>query len=222
VDPDIIRRFFLSANPNPNREGCPGNAVLQAIAENTLAPNDPARLHLAHCSPCFSEFRELKLRREAQQAKQNRTYRWQSLAIAAGLILAVFLALRLWFSYRASASVELAAAKTVNLEDRGAVRGEQEPDATGEAITLPHRFVRLQVILPRFSTPGSYTIGVTRTKAEKNMVEGTTVAVKHGPQMTVTISIDLHSIRPGHYFLSVIHGPQDPPNYYSVTIHEPR
>jgi hypothetical protein len=70
VDQDeIIRRFFLEGNPNPERQGCPGPDVLRAIAEDTLPANDPARLHLSACSPCFRQYYEFR-RERAKRIKR--------------------------------------------------------------------------------------------------------------------------------------------------------
>ena len=62
------RQFFLEANPNPERQGCPDEKTLKDIAENRLPADHPARLHLASCSPCFAEFRSFKGQFEAKRA----------------------------------------------------------------------------------------------------------------------------------------------------------
>ena len=52
-------------HPNPNRIGCPGQAVLEQVAnfsaENITVEAQVIR-HIAECYPCF---RELRLRRKA-------------------------------------------------------------------------------------------------------------------------------------------------------------
>lgn len=50
-------------HPNPNREGCPGRAVLEQLATFSTddSPFDPAVLqHVAECFPCFNELRQLR------------------------------------------------------------------------------------------------------------------------------------------------------------------
>lgn len=83
---DAIKEFFLEANPNPERIGCPPEQKLQMAAENRLALNDPARLHLAECSECFAEFRGYKLDWEEKQRGRQQAFRW---AISAGLLVAL-------------------------------------------------------------------------------------------------------------------------------------
>ena len=80
------RQFFLEANPNHERQGCPDEKTLKDIAENRLPADHPARLHLASCSPCFAEFRSFKGQFEAKRSSQRRILGW---AIAACLLMAV-------------------------------------------------------------------------------------------------------------------------------------
>ena len=54
---DLMKDFFLEANPNPDRVGCPDEQTIRALAEDRLPPGNPARLHLASCSECFTEYR---------------------------------------------------------------------------------------------------------------------------------------------------------------------
>jgi hypothetical protein len=217
VDRNVIREFFLRGNPNPTREGCPGHAVLQAIAENTLPLNDPARLHLASCSPCFQEFRVLKehyeLRTAGSRVRQQRII--AVLAIAAGLVVAV-----LWlgggspFSPFQTKEVALAE-RTINLWDRGTVRGEEQGDMN---VTLPKSRIKLHVILPRLSESGRYTIGIAHDRFGKNLVEGAAIAVASGPQESVIVTLDLRSIERGVYFLSTTREAEKASYYYPVTI----
>ena len=57
---DVIDKFFSRANPNPERNGCPGWGIINQIADKTLPADHPARLHLADCSPCYKDFQYLK------------------------------------------------------------------------------------------------------------------------------------------------------------------
>ena len=58
---DLMKDFFLEANPNPERIGCPEERILRALAEDRLPASHPARLHLASCSECFAEFRGFRV-----------------------------------------------------------------------------------------------------------------------------------------------------------------
>jgi len=55
-------------HPNPNRIGCPGQAVLQQFADfsGEHVPVEATVIrHIAECYPCFRELREMRLRRKA-------------------------------------------------------------------------------------------------------------------------------------------------------------
>jgi hypothetical protein len=218
VDRDIIREFFLRGNPNPKGEGCPNRATLKGIAENTLPSNDPARLHLASCSPCFAEFRELKTHYEKQKvARRQRQQRlYAILAVAASLLIAVVLRFSEKPLLPTSSRKEAALSeRTVNLWDKGTLRGEEPGEVN---IKLPQSQMQLHVILPRLSEPGRYTIGIAHDKAGKNLAEATGVAVASGRHENVTVTLDLRSIQPGVYFLTTTREDEKASYYYPVVI----
>jgi hypothetical protein len=64
---DLIREFFLEAFPNPNREGCPDEETLMALADGRLPIENPACLHVGSCSECFAEFTGCVLELEAKK-----------------------------------------------------------------------------------------------------------------------------------------------------------
>ena len=80
-----MKDFFLEANPNPERIGCPEERTLRALAEDRLPAAHPARLHLASCSECFAEFRGFRGDWEQWRKARRRIISW---AVAASLIVA--------------------------------------------------------------------------------------------------------------------------------------
>ncbi len=64
---ELIKDFLRESFPNPERKGCPEEDVLQALAEDRIAPNDPALLHVGSCSECYREY--LHLRREIEELR---------------------------------------------------------------------------------------------------------------------------------------------------------
>ena len=214
MERDLIRKFFLRANPNPNREGCPGSAVLKAIAENTLPPNDPARLHLASCSPCFTEFRSLK--ESSEIAKRKRLYIWLAIAATILIVTVVGFSISSYVGHRPPAA-EMAVV-TLNLWDRGATRGVDDGHVDG-TINLPKRIVTLRVVLPRLSESGLYTIGIAQTKTDKNLIQKTGRSVSSGgAKEMVTVVLDLLSAEPGVYFLTTTHEHDETSYYYPVQV----
>jgi len=84
--PDEFDRLFEdvyhNAYPNPERVGCPGRDTLLRLASKELPISHPTREHIARCSPCFQEFREI------QREMKARRRRGKILATAAGIVIA--------------------------------------------------------------------------------------------------------------------------------------
>jgi hypothetical protein len=99
---DEIRRAVLRGHPNPERIGCPGTAILQAIASDTLPPSHAAYHHVAECAECLRELTELQSRqsdthRSADKVRWQRRLMWVSavVVVMAGLVIVnVWLALQ--------------------------------------------------------------------------------------------------------------------------------
>ena len=216
-DPDVIEKFFLKANPNPERIGCPGRDTLKAIAENTLSVQHPARLHLASCSPCFQEFQQLKDYRRASRRKVRKNI---LLAILAACFLLSVVGFRLLIRNASApvATISSSLVRTIDLYNVGTVRGV-EPSPISGTVLLPATAVKLRLILPRFSQPGQYRIGVVRDKSGKAVLaEGTGVTVADGPRQVVTVMLNLRSAPSGSYLLSTTRGDDQASYYYPVKV----
>jgi hypothetical protein len=59
-DDALVDDLFSSGHPNPTRRGCPSRDVLVALARKERPIGDPAYDHVANCSPCWVEVRDLK------------------------------------------------------------------------------------------------------------------------------------------------------------------
>jgi len=67
---DAVQQSILRNYPNPNREGCPGEAAVREVASRTEVRKDELWRHITHCSPCYAEF--LQNRDEQRQASARR------------------------------------------------------------------------------------------------------------------------------------------------------
>ena len=221
-----IRQFFLQANPNPERHGCPDEKTLKDIAENRLPANHPARLHLASCSPCFAEFRSFKAQVGDARASRRRLLAW---AIAACLLIGVGIyGSRLLFKKSEPSVVtggiqkpagELAAAdRTIDLFNHGTVRGGSDPNPL-DAVSLPSTLVHLHLILPRFSDPGSYVVAVSKDRDGAAIVaRGTGKTVGSGQRLLLDVSLDLRSAEAGSYFLATVRESDNGTYYYPLNV----
>ena len=223
-----IRQFFLEANPNPQREGCPDEKTLRDIAENRLPPDHPARLHLASCSPCFAEFRSFKAETDARRASRLKILAW---GLAACLVIALGVyGTRAFLRKQSPQSAEndtrkqagqLAAVdRTIDLYNHGTPRGGGEPNPL-EAVSLPSALVHLRLILPRFSDPGSYVVAVSKDRAGTAIAaRGSGKTVADGPRLFLEVPLDLRGTPAGPYFLATVRESDNGTYYYPLNVRE--
>jgi len=221
-----IRQFFLEANPNPVRQGCPDEETLKDIAENKLPLKHPARLHLASCSPCFAEFRSFKEQYDAARSLKRRVLAG---AIAACLIIAAGIyGSRVFFERKAPSTIgngvikgnaeTVANDRTIDLFDHGTVRGGSEPSPL-DTVSLPSSLVHLRLILPRFSDPGNYTVAVSKDKGGTEIVaRGSGVTVAAGPRVLLEVTLDLRGAQVGSYFLATVRESDNGTYYYPLRV----
>lgn len=219
---DLMKDFFLEANPNPERIGCPEERTLRALAEDRLPASHPARLHLASCSECFAEFRGFRGDCEQSRNARRRIIVW---AVAASLIFATGVGIWAYRHSRAAqmSAVQIAATKpvsaNVDLFNAGTVRGEDDDANALKQVSLPVSIVQLSVTLPRFSESGHYEVLVSRDKLGNEVVaKGAGEAVADAGKVIVGVTLDLRSAKPGAYFLATVRGSDNGMYYYPVQI----
>ena len=215
---DPIKDFFSTAHPNPEREGCPDPAVLRAIASNQLSATHPARLHLASCSPCFSDFRAFK-ESGIQKTSHRKAFAWLA-AVAACLLLAIGLGLTVTSLRRERPTTDPGPlmARIVDLSNYGALRGSNALNQL-EAVSLPSARVQLTVILPKLSDAGTYKVSVSRDRSSDHVLASGAAAAQGSDQRrTVTVLLDLRGTHPGSYFLATTHDKDEASYFYPLRI----
>ncbi len=220
------RQFFLEANPNPERQGCPDEKTLRDIAENSLPADHPARLHLATCSPCFAEFRSFKGQFEAKRALRRKVLAW---AVAACLLLAAgFFGVdtilkksdgHIVTNQTQQQAAQVAAVdRTIDLFNHGTVRGGADPNPL-EAVSLPSSLVHLHLILPRYSDAGSYVVAVSKDRAGTAIVaRGTAKTHGDGQRLLLDVPLDLRGAQAGSYFLATVRESDNGTYYYPLNV----
>ena len=219
---DLMKDFFLEANPNPERIGCPEEQTLRALAEDRLPASHPARLHLASCSECFAEFRGFRGDWEQRRKERRRIINW---TVAASLIVAS--GIGIW-EYQHSRTAQIDAVQltsttpvnaNVDLFNAGTVRGEDDNTNALKQVSLPAALVQLSVTLPRFSETGRYEVLVSRDKSGNEVVaKGSGDAVASTGKVIVRITLDLRAAKPGAYYLATVRGSDNGMYYYPVQI----
>src|SRR5579875_34714 len=212
----LFEDVFLHGYPNPDRVGCPGNEVLRSLAAHELPIDHPACAHVAHCSPCFKEFRTF----ERQAAAVRRRRLIVATAVAACLIIFATVAIRVLIQPKTGSEIASVALlrRTADLfEQPDAFRGEQTSHA--KPVYLPPAPLELKVILPRFSRPGTYQIALCSDRhAASTLVKAVARAVADGPREVVTVMLDLRGIKPGSYWLSTRNADNDASDYFPAKV----
>jgi len=220
---DFIKDYFLEANPNPERVGCPDEATIKALAEDRLPVRHPARLHMAACSECFAEYRGFRLKWLETRKARRKVLAW---AIAASLTL--FAAVGgIWESRHprtAAAPVFETMANAplnvqVDLFNAGTFRGTDGGINELQSVILPAAFVHLKLKLPRFSDSGQYEVLVSKDKTATHVVaKAAGRAQEMNGQEILDVTLDLRAATNGSYFLATVRGEDAGAYYYPLTI----
>jgi hypothetical protein len=192
----------------------PDDDFLRTLASPSRKPSpfDPRVKHVAGCSRCLRKLRLLQ--KEVEENRVSRTYlpMW---AWALAIMLIVF-CISAYLYRRPDAEQSAIVAETLNLSDYGTTRGSS---ATAPVVKLPRRDVKVTIILPRLSDPGPYAVDVLETKqASISAAHGYGKAVQQGSQTLLTVNLDLHTAKPGLYYLSTTHGTDEASYYYPLEV----
>lgn len=201
-----IDEVFSHANPNPDRIGCPPHEVLDALARRQLAIGDPAYAHLADCSPCFREFREIQTSAGQRLERARRQFVTAQIAMAAVILLIAALGLA-WLvlphptpDITSQDSPDITRAE-LDLRTSTTIRNDVPPPDSISA-ELPRRLLRLSILLPVGSEPGEYEIQLL--DANRNaQIRGDGVAEIRSYVTTIEASLDLRKVRAGGYRLAI-------------------
>jgi hypothetical protein len=192
---DILRRGLAKEFPNPERIGCPGNALIKGIAQGkvSLTEAEPWLDHLGSCSPCFQEFKEFR--------RQSTSQRRRVLTLVATAAVLLF-AVGGWLWVRARHSVQTTESAVLDLRERSVARGEN-PSNTGQApLEIPRTVRHLVIDLPIGSKEGPYEVEMI-TGAGDELLRATGTAELRDHINRLRVEADLSSIRPGTYSLGV-------------------
>ena len=243
MNDELMKDFLLEAFPNPERKGCPDEITLKSLAEDRLPVDDPARVHIVSCSPCYAEYRHFRQdwiesgaastspltivpKAVASHTKPVGT-RLAILALAASLVAVV--GGGIWLEHRHAQPSQISEVQpvdaTVDLFDNGTFRGGADaPPPAKEAaplqqVSLPAAPIHLKVILPRFSDAGRYKVNVSRDNSGNQIVaSGTGEAVETGGKVFLSVALNLSHTSPGSYYLGTVRGSDDGTYYYPLKI----
>jgi len=192
---DILRQGLATEFPNPERIGCPGNALLKGIAQGkvSLTEAEPWLDHLGSCSPCFQEFKEFSRQSTIQR---RRVLTW--VATAAVLLFSV----GGWLWVRARHPVEATDIAVLDLRERSLARGPGQSEARQTPLEIPRSAKHLILDLPIGSKEGPYDFGLL-TETGDEILHATGIAELHDHITSLRVDVDLSNVRPGTYSLGI-------------------
>jgi len=148
------------------------------------------------------------------------SFRYATLAVVglACLLIGFFVA-KVW-NRKHPAAVQMQSAelhRTLDLSHYGTYRGAPAP--SNPPLHLHAALLRLDLVLPRLSPPGTYYIMVAADKNGLNPVASAKgIAAGNDQRMVVAVSLDLRSAAPGKYILSTQLKGEDAPYTYPLQI----
>jgi hypothetical protein len=193
---NIVQNSILKAYPNPNREGCPGEAVVREVAARKELHTDDHWQHITHCSPCYSEFLRFKDEFRTAAARRTSTTR-RRVVVATGILVTTGVAA---FVFRERENrVHLV---EVDLQNYATYRGVGEGTPRDSRIRMPRGRVHLVLLLVPGAVAGQYDIQLwSDPTRDPILVRKAQSATRNGREALQT-DLDLR-LRPGTYMLGV-------------------
>jgi len=203
-----LQESILSEYPNPERKGCPGDAVVRSLADRASdenVENDPSWHHLTHCSECYREFLGLRVRMKSYAKNRSHLVRW---AVAAVLVLGI--ASLFWYENQRAPTpkrpqnAEIAYRK-VTIDIPAVMRSET---ARGNSpITLERQPTELTVNFPVGSKAGEYEFRLLQENQQ--VLAARAVAAIVNGRTAFTVKVDFSAVPSGSYSMSVRQPPWD-------------
>ncbi|HET9099273.1 MAG TPA: hypothetical protein VFN62_02700 [Acidobacteriaceae bacterium] len=197
---------------------CVDDAFLKSYAERPagVSLSDRRVDHVTSCNYCLGRLLQFRATRPAGVSLSFRYAAVAALGLACLLI--GFVAANVWSRKHPVVQVQSAELhRILDLSQYGTYRGDQSP--SNPPLHLPAALLRLEIVLPRLSQPGTYYIMVAAGKNGLNPVaaaKGT--AVGSDARTVVAVSLDLRGATPGKYLLSTQLEGEDAPYTYPLQI----
>ena len=202
-------RAYTQRQPRSARTPeCPDDSFLREYAAKpgSFSLSDSRVQHVtscAHCLPALLEFRSAVAIRRPAPARLAAVA-----ALCAACLLVGFVVAKYWnrqgpVASNPPAGQEASAAidRTLDLTNYGTFRGAEEQPPK-PPLNLPAALLHVNLILPRFSEAGPYTIMVISDREGNGRVAyATGNAVMVGDETKLIVTLDLRRVRPGNYVL---------------------
>lgn len=212
-----LQDSILSQYPNPERKGCPGDAVLHGLAARPSdeGVEDEANWHHAtHCSECYREYLDFRLKFKREAKKRSALTRWGGAAAVLAFALGLFFANRQQRAVVPERPQNAEVAYNKMTIDIPAMTRSDAARASSP-IAFERRPEEVTVNLPVGSKAGPYEFRFL--KADQAVVSARADAEIHNGTTAFTVKIDLSKVALGNYSMSVRQVPWDW-NYFPVVV----
>jgi hypothetical protein len=218
----FLRQVESSIHRQPMGERtpeCVDDAFLKSYAQapTDFSLSDRRVEHVTSCKHCLGRLLQI---RATSPAKASLSFRFTVVAaMVLGCLLVGFVIAHVWNRKHPSVAQiqpgELH--RTLDLSQYGTYRGDQPTN--NPPLLLPAAHLRLEIVLPRLSQAGIYSIMIAADKNGLGRVASAKgIAVGADPRTVVTVSFDLRRVKPGKYVLSTQFQGQDASYAYPVAI----
>jgi hypothetical protein len=208
------------ANPNPDRVDCPSDHTLRAMALRSrhLSLTDAPVAHVANCSPCYQQYCRY---REEEIRRSRRRYAAFAICAAAAIIVAVLIGRNVLRSPASNSKPSIVDRRPSQEKEKGPAaespppqllaldlrhmspsRGDDEPGQKAQVVVMPAKALKLEVLLPVASPPGSYELGVFSVAHIVQQSAKGTATLDNGVTR-LSVSTDLTSLKSGAYLIGV-------------------
>ena len=215
-----LQDSILRDYPNPERKGCPGDAVLRELAARPLdqtVEDDPHWQHVTHCSECYREFLAFNAdsRHRARVRRVRMAWGLTGAAVAALALVLLFTTRRAAVSPQRPQNAEMAyRAQTVDIPS---MSRSAEGGSDRKPFVIERGAVELIVRLPVGSRAGTYEFQLRGGQDKQPVVTASSEAAIRNGTTAFTVKLDLSKLPAGNYEMYVRRVPWDW-NYYPVEI----
>jgi hypothetical protein len=203
----FARSYLSTAFPNPNRDGCPADASLVALASNPEAGDPAIGEHISCCSPCFSRYMELlsaerSLGRAGWKSWILGRPSWVPAVLVVAITIAIYIGIRSVTARRRSPERQNYSRLVMNLDPFSRPRAPAEgKQPTNRRLILPHRPTTLVLELPLGSERGSYRVSIN--SHDKSVWSASVAAKALDHRLYLETKADFSRIPAGEYLLLV-------------------
>jgi hypothetical protein len=199
IQDTILRNF-----PNPERKGCPGDAMVREVAGRRELIEDDTWQHITHCSPCYKAF--LQYKSEFRVVRRRNGLKLLLGAVAFGILGASITLYEVRHRSESAGAPGRAVyeAAVIDLRNASSKRGTKGESGNAPALFMARKRLALSIYLPFGSEPGDYEIRLLR--GEQSVITAHATSKLDQGIVVLSARIDTSNLSPGEYTIGVRQG----------------